>query len=96
MADGRIKENVSLEKEQYAIEYCVMQTRRFGVDIPDPKDGEHVERTPSYNAWFKWWDSYFQDELGREEFEEYLLLKHEGKDVSHFRPKGDWKKNIVK
>ena len=95
MADGRIEENVALNSEQYAIEYCVMQTRRFGVEIPDPKDGEHVERTASYNAWFRWWDSYFQNELSFEEWDEYQSLQSQGKDVSHYRPQGDWRDSIA-
>lgn len=81
----------SLSSEQFAIEYCILQTRRFGVEIPEPEKGQHVQITPSYRAWFKWWNSYFQNELTAEELDEYHILRSAGKDISHFRPKGNWK-----
>ena len=93
-ADGRITGNFDLSKEQYAIEYCVMQTTRFGVEIPEPKEGEHVERTASYNAWFKWWNEYFQHTLRQEDFDAYNKKASAGEDVSKYRPAGDWRDNI--
>lgn len=75
---------------QYAIEYCVINTSRFGVEIEMPKEGEHVEVTDSYKAWFKWWNNYFKKTLTREEFEEYQDKVYKGEDISKFRPEGDW------
>lgn len=91
MADGRIKENINLEEEQYALEFCVLQTTRFGVEVPEAKEGEHIKNTDSYTEWYRWWNSYFQRDLSQEEFDEYNRLFSEGKDISHFRPKGDWR-----
>lgn len=93
MADGRIKENLDLSPYQYAIEYCVMHTTRFGVEIKEPEAGEHVKPTASYLAWFRWWDEYFQKTLSKEEFETYKDLAAKGEDVSHFRPAVDWRSN---
>ena len=53
-----IKED--LEKAQYAIEFAVLNSCRFGIEIPEPKENEHVQRTESYNKWFRWWNNYFQ------------------------------------
>lgn len=90
MAHGRIKEEIDLTPYQYAIEYCVMHTPRFGVEIEEPKEGEHVKTTKSYWAWFKWWDEYFQRTLSQEEYDDYMNKVRNGEDISQFRPKGDW------
>lgn len=83
----------SLIECQYAIEFAVLQTRRFGVEIPEPKNNEHVKRTDSYNKWFRWWDDYIQQGLTDEEHKVLDSLINNNKDYSEFRPKGDWKDN---
>jgi hypothetical protein len=94
MAHGRIEKNLDLSPYFYAIEYCVMHTTRFGVEIEEPKAGEHVKPTVSYLAWFCWWDNYFQNTLSQEEYEIYRHKVHKGEDVSQFRPAGDWRNNV--
>ena len=94
MADGRIKENLGLTSYQYAVEYCVMHTPRFGVKIDEPKEGEHVKATDSYWAWFSWWDNYFRRTLSKEEYEDYLHKVDNKEDISQFRPTGDWRDNL--
>lgn len=93
MADGRIEEELDLTPYQYALEYCVMHTPRFGVTIDEPKEGEHVKATDSYWAWFRWWDEYFQRTLTNEEYEDYRRKADNGEDISQFRPTGDWRDN---
>ena len=93
MADGRIEERLDLTPYQYALEYCVMHTPRFGVKIDEPKEGEHVKATDSYWAWFRWWDKYFQRTLTNEEYEDYQRKADNGEDISQFRPTGDWRSN---
>jgi hypothetical protein len=94
MADGRIEANIDLSPYQYAIEYCVMHTTRFGVEIEEPKAGEHVKQTDSYWAWFRWWNNYFQRTLSQDEYEDYCHKVANGEDVSQFRPAGDWRNNV--
>lgn len=94
MADGRIEENLDLTPYQYAVEYCVMHTPRFGVKIDEPTEGEYVKATDSYFAWFRWWDEYFQSTLTNEEYEDYLHKANNGEDISQFRPTGDWRDNV--
>lgn len=93
MAHGRIGE-VDLTPYQYAIEYCVMRTPRFGVKIEEPAEGGHVKTTDSYWAWFRWWDEYFQKTLTDKEYQEYIRKSNDGEDISQFRPKGDWRDNM--
>ena len=94
MAEGNIKDRLDLTPFQYAVEYCVMHTRRFGVELEEPKNGEHVKTTDSYRAWFRWWNDYFQRTLTREEYEDYLQKADNGEDISQFRPDGDWHDNV--
>lgn len=94
MADGRIKENLDLMPYQYAIEYCIMHTPRFGVKINEPEEGEHVKATDSYWAWFRWWDEYFQRTLTDEEYKDYQQRLNNGEDISKFHPTGDWRDNV--
>jgi hypothetical protein len=75
---------------QYAIEYAVLKTKRFGVEIPEPKETEHVARTESYNKWFRWWNNYFKRTLTNEQWLDFECLYNTGKDISHYRPEGSW------
>lgn len=90
MAHGRIEKTIDLMPYQYALEYCVMHTPRFGVKIDEPKEGEHVIASDSYWAWYRWWDEYFQRTLTNEEYDEYLRKVKNGEDISQFHPSGDW------
>lgn len=94
MSHGRIKSTLGIEKDlaeaQYSIEYTVLQSRRFGVDIPDVKVGEHVERTKSYNNWFSWWNTYVMG-LSDEKWKELEAKMEKRENVSEFRPEGDWR-----
>jgi hypothetical protein len=84
------KMNEDLNEAQYAIEFAVLNTRRFGVEIPEPKDNEHVQRTEPYNKWFSWWNHYIQHKLTDEEYKELDKLMETGQDYSSFRPEGTW------
>jgi len=80
-----------LVQAQYGMEFAVLSSRRFGTEISDPKPGEHVERTDSYNAWYRWWDQYIQHELSGEQWLELNDLITSRGDHSKFRPSGVWK-----
>lgn len=84
------EETVDLTNEQYAYEFCVMQTRRFGVELEQPKEG-HVKTTASFWKWYLWWDEYFQRTLTLKQWNEYENKRSKGEDVSQYRPKGDWR-----
>lgn len=98
LADGRLETSEgiikSLEEAQYSIEFSVLQTKRFGVDVEEPKDDGHVVATKSYKNWFDWWDTYIQRQLTNEEYHELEMLIHTKQDYSKFRPSGDWKENV--
>ncbi len=89
MADERMPE-VDLTEQQFALEYLVYQTTRFGVELPEPKLGEHVPVTESYRAWFKFFSNHFKHGLTNEQWGAYQRAKVRGEDVSAFMPSGHW------
>lgn len=91
MADGRIEEDLDLTPYQYAMEYLALQTSRFGVQIEEPKEGEHVLTTKSYLAWYDWWYNYLDFSLSDDEWKDFKKRLENDEDVSMYRPEGDWK-----
>ena len=93
VSHGRMEPTDTTEL-QYRIEYLVYQTRKFGVDIPDAKIDCHVEKTPSYLAWYRFYDNHFKNELTDEEWNEFINKKDVGEDVSNYLPTGSWKDTL--
>lgn len=93
MADGRI-ERVDLTGYQYAIEYCLNQTRKFGVELDEPTPGKHMETTDSYRAWYSFYNNHFKNVLTDDEWDEFQRRKNCGEDYSKFLPKGDWREPL--
>ncbi len=93
MSHGRIPE-IDLTEEQYAFEYMVYQTTRFGVEFPEPEIDKHITATPSYNAWYTFYNTHFNHTLTEEQWNSFQKAKKEGKDVSMFMPKGNWQDTL--
>ncbi|MDD4548092.1 MAG: hypothetical protein PHI05_05075 [Bacilli bacterium] len=87
---------IDLTEEQYAIEYCAYQTTKFGVEFDKPEPGKHILSTPSYEAWYRFYDNHFNNKLTDAELSEYQINKKQGNDVSNYMPKGNWKDNLPK
>ena len=81
-------------EEQYALEYCIYQTTRFGVEIPEPVAHEHLTMTASYLAWFTFYHHYFHFMLTPDEQKEYYEKRKKGQDISKFIPQGNWQELI--
>lgn len=90
MKPGRIPK-IDLTEEEYALEYLVYQTTRFGVEIPEPEIDNHVQVTPSYQAWYSFYSNHFKEVLTQEQWDAFMLAREEGKDVSAFLPSGSWR-----
>ena len=89
MADGGMPE-IDLTEEQYALEYLVYQTKKFGVELPNPEKGKHITPTPSYWAWFRFYDTHFKNVLTNEQWDAFLEATYNNKDTSEFMPSGHW------
>lgn len=94
MAHGRI-EHVDLTEEQYALEYMVYLTTKFGVEIPEPEMDKHVEGTESYRAWFKFYNDHFNG-MSESEWESFVRVRQNGGDVTPYMPTGSWKDLLEK
>lgn len=89
MSHGRIPE-IDLTEEQYALEYMVYQTTKFGVELPAPEIDKHVTATPSYNAWYKFYSNHFKAVLTDEQWNAFQQAQRNGQDTSAFMPSGHW------
>jgi hypothetical protein len=83
-------------ESEYGLQYIMYLTKKFGVELSEPEIGRKLQATPTYVAWYNWWDIYFQKELSADEWDKYQQLIRQGKDVSMYRPSGDWKANVEK
>ena len=81
---------------QYNLEYLVYSTRRFGVEFSkEPSATEHVERSESYNTWFRFWHDHFKS-MSPEIYNQFVNDKFSGKDISKYMPSGSWKDSLEK
>jgi len=91
--------NVSISdliNARYNLEYLVYSTRRFGVEFnKEPSAIEHVERSESYNAWFRFWHDHFKS-MSPEVYNQFVDDKLSGKDISKYMPSGSWKDSLEK
>ena len=90
MAHDRIPK-VDLTEEQYAMEYMVNQTRKFGVELPEPELGKHIVQTESYWNWYMFYSNHFKNKLTNEEWNAFMEAKAKGEDISKYLPQGSWK-----
>lgn len=94
MAHDRIP-RVDLTEEQYALEYLVYQTRKFGVELPEAEEGKHIQTTESYNAWYRFYNNHFNNVLTKKQFDEFQHKKIENQNVDEFMPQGNWRDLLI-
>lgn len=76
---------------QYNLEFLVYSTRKFGVEFSrEPSAVEHVERSKSYNAWYKFWHNHFET-MDPIVYQSFINDKFNGKDISKYLPVGSFK-----
>ena len=79
---------------QYNLEYLVYSTRRFGVEFSqEPSANEHILRSESYNAWFRFWYNHFNN-MPKEIYDQFVSDKLNGKDISKYLPSSNWQSSI--
>lgn len=95
-ATKRDDKPADLTEEQYALEFCVYQTKKFGVDdLPEPEIDKHIPRTSKYNTWYTFYNNNFKNVLTNEQWNAFQIARKENKDVSEFMPKGNWKDQLA-
>lgn len=90
-ADGRIELKPELLHDlmeaQYAIEFAVFNTNRFGVNVKKGTESEHVETSKDYFTWLEAWNNYVQYELKEDDYIKLMALVENNGDYSMYRPK---------
>ena len=79
---------------QYNLEFLVYYTRNYGVTFSrEPSATEHVERSESYDAWYRFWNEWYNDFYNNrpEEWDQFVDDKVAGLDISKYLPTGSWK-----
>lgn len=95
-ATKRDDKPADLTEEQYAMEFCVYQTKKFGVDdLPEPEIDKHIPRTPKYNTWYAFYNNHFKNVLTNEQWNDFQIARKENKYVSEFMPNGNWKDQLT-
>lgn len=87
--------NIDLTEEQYALEYMIYQTKKFGTDVSEPKEKQHIKTTDTYWKWFRFYDNYFKNELSKKDLKKFTKAKNTGKDVSKYLPKDKWNEEKI-
>ena len=95
MAHGKIPE-ADLTEEEYALEFMIYKTKRFGTELPDPQINKHVIPNSSYHSWFEFYNYHFKNVLTDEEWNAFLEARKNNEDISAFLPKGNWKDALDK
>ena len=95
MREGIIPKT-NLTEEQYALDYMIYQTNRFGTKILIPENGEQITLTPEYNAWYGFYNDHFNLVLSDEEWKAFLNARRNNQDVSAFLPSGKWQDTLEK
>jgi hypothetical protein len=87
--EGRA-EHVDMTEEKYAIAYLGNQTRKYGVELPEPTENP-LTPSESYWKWFRFYDDHFKNVLSKEDLEAFVKAKKTGEYILPFMPKGSWK-----
>ena len=91
--------NVTVSQEEelnYTLQYLVYHTRNFGVEFSqEPTLGKHVESSPSYQVWFRFWKNHF-DSMDAELYKEFVSVKEKGLDISKYMPQDKWQDHYQK
>lgn len=93
MAHDRI-EHVDLTEEKYALNYLIYQTKKFGVELPEPEAGKQLLTSESFAKWYYFYSHHFKVALTSEEWVEFVEAKNNGQDISKYLPTEKWNDNL--
>jgi hypothetical protein len=88
--------NIDTVEDEYALEYLMNQTEKFGVELEKSDDGRII-KSGDYASWYEYHLHYFNKKLKRNEFMQFLELKSRGYNVSKYLPNDsylEYKKKI--
>lgn len=87
---------LALIEAEYNLEYLIYYTRKFGVQFNrEPSLDKHMEKSESYNAWFKFWSDLYEA-MPTDVYRQFISDKYSGKDVSKYMPTNSCKDILEK
>jgi hypothetical protein len=95
--DWSFHKDFTLEDYKYTFDYLMNQTKRFGVDVPEPEGTEPLPISESFIKWYSFYYNYYYKNQTPEDYEngdrilyEISALRPKKLDYSKFLPKGNW------
>ncbi len=79
-----------INEDEYALDFCVYQTKKFGTDISEPEKGKRIQTGPLFQKWFQFHDHHFRVVLTDKERKDFQEAHSYEKDVSTYMPEGNW------
>lgn len=95
MAYGRAYK-IDTTEEEYALEYMIYMTTKFGVTIPEPQYGCHIQKTKSFDAWFEFYTNHFKNILSNEEHNKLKIYQMKNQDIATLLPTENWQESNEK
>ena len=64
----------ALITEQFNLEYLIYYTKKFGVEFDEvPSYGKHIEKSESFNNWYKYWINKFNENINLKSLKNNLI-----------------------
>lgn len=78
------------DEERICIRIYGLSNKKFVVELEEPTIDKHITPTPSYRAWFQFYDNHFKNVLTNEQWNAFQQAQKDGQDTSAFMPTGNW------
>lgn len=82
---------------QYAFDFCIAHLSRFGVEQKFNPKTNRMEETPTFVAWYKWWQDYLSEIRNNPElYSKFVNCRKTCQQLDFFKPEGDFTNCLVK
>ena len=96
-SNNSLEEIENLREINYAEEYLIYQTKRFGVDVPEPeKDKKISGANESFISWYAYFVDHFS-KLTIAQIDDFNFKRSVKSDISMYKPEMSWRnyQNII-
>lgn len=76
-------------ENEHALDFCIYQTKRFGVELPLPTSKKRMEKTESYIKWHDFYVDHFKN-FSIEQWDDFKKRLSSNSDISKYMPLDDW------
>ena len=80
---------------EYAFEFCLAYLARFGVEQSFNSETKRMEKTPTFTAWYKWWNEYYENIIKDNELSKLFYYHQKScQNLDIFRPEGSFQEYL--